>query len=225
MGNTPFKADILGLPPWGYLDEQGNMRGVMYDITQKISQESGIALETRLYPVKRLVQRLQANQSQLSIILLSDWSRENLIPIAPIFTDVRSIILPRAAITINDFDDLAYLRLAMIRGTKIGLQIKGLDKLNKIMTNDYLQSAHLLKAGRVDAIVGVEPSLYWVTRKAGLSWEEMGRPFVLLSSAIWLHVTKNSFNDAQIEKLKLTVRKLKKTRYFEEVMYRYLYNQ
>jgi len=220
-----IRADVLGLPPWGYRAEEGHFQGVMYDITRKILEESNLEHELKVLPVKRMLQRLNAGQADLTVILRSKWSEENLLPLAPIFTNINSIVLAQKGIQINSYQDAINLKLGMVRGTKIGHKIETEQDLDRINTNNYLQSAHLLKANRVEAIVGVEPSLYWVTRKVGLSKNELAPPLILKTSSIWLHVRPNWLSDETQQRLITTVDRLKGQGYFQSVLDDYLNNR
>ncbi len=80
--------------------------------------------------------------------------------------------------------DLHGRTIAIPRGAYAGFPITQDAKIRRHLTNGYDQSALLLTAGRVDALVESDIAVYHILRQAGLTKSEAGVPFVFLESPL-----------------------------------------
>lgn len=220
-GTKRLSADVFDMPPYGFLSPDNVPTGVYYEITELIASDAGLSMDIHLIPTKRLFNRVHSGQSDLAIFLESDWSREYLVPVEPVFVDIQSVVLAKSKIDISNYQKVKALRLGIIRGTRIGHPIESDYSLQRVVTRSYLQSAKLLESDRVDAIVGVKPSLYWAIRRTGLSFEHIGAPYPLIVSSIWLHCSP-SLSSTTIEKLRQSTRSLRQSGAFDKLMQKYM---
>lgn len=63
----PFtlKIGTMDLPPYGWIDEQGQKQGIIYEMGQEIGIRSGMPFTNEIYPFNRLLQMLKNGELDL----------------------------------------------------------------------------------------------------------------------------------------------------------------
>jgi ABC-type amino acid transport substrate-binding protein len=159
---------IADVWPWAYEDEQGTLQGSLANVADRLSELSGVPVESRIRPVRRAVNELQSGDAHFSILFQSPNQDRDAINIAPM---VRfNIMLTALADTTYplSLEALAGKRVAFIRGTYLGDAFERNDSVQKVPINHVSQAMELLVRGRVSALLTSDHALYRTAEAMGV---------------------------------------------------------
>ena len=100
------------------------------------------------------------------------------------------------------------MRLAMTRGTRFSDRIDNNSRFIKVFTTNYEQSLVLLKAGRVDAVIGTSVSLDYLLKYTGEPEGGMAPPLIINSKSLALYCHKSVLDDERLERLRTIVKRM-----------------
>jgi len=207
--------------PYAFLSINGEQTGVLFDILNKISQESGIGKSNQIVPSKRIFSYLTQNDNTCTIVADVSTITTNFDLIEPIGYTLSVGILPRAGINLTEYADLAKLTIAVPLGIIFDDNFHNDKSLNKISPPQYSNAIQMMKKGRVDAIAGAFSSLKYIAKMHGMVPNDFGSPLIMKQNELNL-VCSKKVAKATREKLKNTVVTLKKNKSIETIIKRYL---
>jgi ABC-type amino acid transport substrate-binding protein len=218
--SVQIRFGTFELAPYGFHDGENSRRGMLRDVNGAIAAKAGLSSNDVVMPLKRINKELQKGVIMCASFIPSAWSSKALTQVAEIYADFKSVVIPRKRLTVSRLEDLHERSIAIPRGAYTGFQITEDAKIRRHLTNGYDQSALLLKAGRVDAMVGSDIAVYHSLRQAGLAKSDAGAPFVFLKSTIWLQCQKN-VDPALIERLRGAANSLRRDGVFDRLRIAY----
>lgn len=219
-GEVQIQFGTFDLPPYAFYDGDGRGRGMLREINSEISDKAGLTHADRVMPLKRVHKELVKGDVACATFVPAPWSKSDLVQVAEITSELTSIIVPKKGLVISNFEDLHGLTMAIPRGSYSGMAVMTDPNIKRLLTNGYTQSAAILKAGRVDIIVGTDVAIYHSLGIAGVSKKEIGTPFVFLKSPLWLQCRKD-VNPVHIAKLCRAPEQLHAEGVLAQIMSRY----
>ncbi|MEG3640131.1 substrate-binding periplasmic protein [Magnetococcus sp. PR-3] len=212
----------MTLSPYGFINQHGEIDGLLHAINQHIAQRGGLPSRFDLQPNTRLVEHLLRDLTDCSTFIRSGWSEEKTIPVADTGLKMHTIILARKGTPINSYADVQKLRVAVLRGSRFGHLIDNDPDMNRIESDDYAQSARMLAAGRVDALVGTDISLATELPASGLTPEQLEEPLTLSRRPVWVHCRMSMDGDPRIPIIEKQASLLRKSGIFQKLMIKYV---
>ena len=188
---------VIEIPPYGYRENSSGLRGIYYDILTEAIKRRDRPISLEVIPTKRLLNYMDEGRIACSIFLAVDFVKNRYEKIAPVGRDLRSIILAAKGQKLTVYDDLKGRRVAITRGIVYGHKVDDDPSIERIITKDYDQSMKMLKAGRVDAVVGTDVSLLYLLKKSKIDPAILPKPLVLNSKSIHLWCAKGALSDAE----------------------------
>ena len=174
---------------------------MLRDINAAVSERAGLTYTDIIMPLKRIHKELVKGSIACATFIPAAWSKLDMIQVAEISANVDSIIVPKKGLAVRGLEDLYGLTIAIPRGRYSGMKIMTDPKINRVLTNGYNQSAAILRAGRVDAMVGTDVAVYYSLGAAGVGEADIGRPFVFLKLPLWLQC-RQDVDPGHIESLR-----------------------
>ena len=218
----PLNFAVMDLAPYGYITTEGRHAGLFSVMNEAILKEGGFNGESRVVPTKRLTRQMEAKITDCALFHRTPWSETHLLPVATIGQTLHTLIIAKKEVNISRYDDLKLIPIATLRGSHYGHRFDHDNQLEKLYTEDYLQSVRLLKVGRVGAVIGTDLSLYFVIKKVGIPLKDLADPLVLTSRPIWLHCSRQLSDTLPIDRIRKAVVDLRERGFFQNIIDQYL---
>lgn len=215
-----IRFGTFDLPPYALHARGDGRRGMLRDFNAAVAKHAGLTHIDRIMPLKRIHKELVKGGVACSTFIPAAWSKRDLIQVAEITANVDSIVVPKKGLAVRRLQDLYGLTIAIPRGSYHGMDIMTDPKIKRVLTNGYNQSAAILRAGRVDAMVGSDIAVYHSLRAAGVAKVDIGRPFVFLKLPLWLQCRRD-VDPGHIESLRRAARQLRAEGAFENIRAQY----
>jgi len=180
--------------PYGYVEKSGKTSGVLFEILEQIIVESGLEvknkLRSQLVPTKRLVLELTNKDNACSLLANDPDIREQFDIVEPIGYEFEAGVLPKAGLTLVDYTSLKGKVLAVPLGIVFHERFDKDSELLKVTPLTYLHGIKMLKAGRVDAVVGPISNIMYLAKVEGMFPSDFSAPLIFKTSHVHLVCSK-----------------------------------
>lgn len=210
---------VIGQEPYSFRSKKGVIKGYHYLIANKILQEAGYNATAEPVPLKRLIRDMRQGLSDCALAANSPFARDNFAVIEDFNHHLEIGIMPRSGIDLKTYDDLRTISIGIPAGMSIGEPFDSDDRLLKVPTPDYHQSALMLQYKRIDAIMGALESIEYGAYKA-LNGKKMafGQPLVTQSVPIALICSPVIADTPLVAKLKAATIRLKERGEIQQII-------
>lgn len=207
--SEPLRIVTPDMPPFGFVAEDGQKTGMLYEMGNQIAQESGFSYENRIVPFARLIEDLTTGRADMGIFLHSKENEKSAVKVANIFT-LKNIIIGLKGTAFKSLNDLHGKTVATVRGAIYDEAFTADTAILKYETNNYQQSLRMLVHKRLDAVIGPEIGLMFTAKMSEYPGESFGEPFVINTKEAWLQFSIKTAeeNKDKIEALKAAAEKL-----------------
>lgn len=180
-------ASLIDIAPWGRPGVGGQPSGVYAEIFKGLSKLSNCPIELRLSPIKRAVMEVNANQTQATMMLERADLNQSALTLGTVTTLEIEVWLP-AGSKVRQLQDLAGKQVAVLRGPAYHEEFDANNLITKLPVSGARQQLEMMRAGRVDAALGVRQNFLVALRELGWSGEGFGEPLWLGSRRVnlWL---------------------------------------
>jgi polar amino acid transport system substrate-binding protein len=168
------------LPPYHYVDKNGNAAGALVDVTKAILHEAQLSGQFEIMPMARAYYKLKNNPTSLMMsLLLTPERKPHFTWLGQLyFTDAYLVSLKNSSHQINKLADAKKLKVGTIRGYSSAryLQTKGFQEdKNLILVSHYKQLWDLLFKERVDLIMTNTMTLAKELKNSGYSVNQVAK--------------------------------------------------
>jgi len=210
------------LVPYALSDDPDGRLGLFVDINKAIAIRAGVTFTDTVLPIARALKNLERGLSDCAVFVLTPWSKVEFTPVAEVLNRFDVIIVPRTGLSTSRIEDLHGQRLALPRGSFRDLPISTDPDIQQVLTNGYKQSVRLLKAGRVDAIIGSELSILFYFSIEKMTPNDIGDAFTFERNQLWLQCAKGHLSEETITKLQQTTTSLRMEGVFDKLIKQYI---
>lgn len=175
---APLTADIIDIPPWGVRGPDGRATGVYADLMQMLADRSQCPLQLRLVPILRSIQDVGHNLSHLTMMLDRQDMNEAGLTLGTVTRLPVQLWLPPQS-PVHQLEDLHGRTVAVLRGPTYHEGVQTDSRIQKYPVSSPRQQLEMLRAGRVDAALGVEQNFQVAARRLGLGPTAFGTPLPL----------------------------------------------
>jgi len=198
--------------PYGFVEQSGKTSGVLFEILEQIIVESCLEIKSelrnKLVPAKRLVLELTSKDNACSLLANDSNTRKQFDLVEPIGYEFQAGVLPKAGLILVNYESLKDKVLAVPLGIDSYERFDTDNELLKMTPPTYLHGVRMLKAGRVDAVVGPISNIMYLAKVEGMSQRDFGTPLVFRTSHVYLVCSKGIDKEIR-NKLKQAVINLK----------------
>ena len=215
-----LRVAALAIPPFGMI-ENGALRGVYVDIMARVAQETGLHIDQALAPRARADALVASGEADLTTAFDNARLLRNAYHVAPVST-LEVIVLGRAG---TRYDSLAGLRgktVGQIRSAEYDPSFMADQAIRKFETATLQQALGMLLEGRLDAVIGVRPSLLYTMHKEGLARTRFGDAMHVGELQTWLHYSARTYDAATAETLRACIMRLHANGTIAGIMKRYM---
>lgn len=223
-----LRVDIGHTEPWGYYatteradsTQRSLPVGIIADIAEALSKESGISFEKNLTPLPRIWRNLKIGDADLSFLIRSEDRDGDVIYVGYLFS-LDTLILARPGMAIRNYDDLYPLRIGVLRDIRLNHHFDHDSALKKLEFRDYEAMVDTLIAGRIDAVAGNQLSLEYLLYKRGFNQASQWPRLILQKSQVWAQMSRHSPHQTQAEKLRSAIDQLRSQGFFDHLLGHY----
>ena len=216
----PLHMVTVEIPPVGYI-ENGQTVGAFYDISDELGKRIGMEYTRKIKPYSRVIHELKNGTSDLSFIVLNTSLDGYVVHLAPIIK-TQVIVLRGSADTLNTLSDLNGKRIGILRkGTYIKNVFDG-SKITTFSVKNYQQGIKLLKAGRLDALAGLDIGIYFAIKQLNYKKNDFSTPFIIRTLPVTMQITKKMATPELINKLNVSVTSMQKDGTIARILKKYV---
>ena len=185
-----LRIGTMDLPPYGWIDEYGEKRGIIYTMNQEIGSRSGMRFSNEIVPFSRMLYMLREGQ----IDLVSSQPHKEALTSGDklaIQHKVKVIAVTKKGTHINSIEDLKGKRILYHQSASYS-KLDGMPR-EIFRVNNYQQMVKTLYYRSVyDAGVFSEPAFYYWVDHVGLNPKDFGK-VILIESDLeqWIFVRKD----------------------------------
>ncbi|PIK13783.1 transporter substrate-binding domain-containing protein [Halobacteriovorax sp. JY17] len=194
------RVALFDVPPYSYINEKGDLDGVVYKLCKKIEERSGLKFTYTLVPYARAIKLLKDGEVDLGVFYPSEKYRGEFSALTPTLGNINYLITKKA-IKIKSLKEIGSLKIALIRGAKYSKEFDALEKPGQVFVQDYNKSLHMLLLNRVDLVVVSSAAFEYFLRMNNIKSENSFNIFTLNNQKNWIHVSKKMSNTNK-EKIK-----------------------
>lgn len=194
---------VIDSAPLGFVDSNGDKRGVHIELLKNIEQLSGICIRLELMPYARILHSLEQGQHDGGILFRYPQN-SSFIDFVEHVQDMQTIIVANRRFKLSSLASLDGLIIGKTRGTDLSDTINLAGKLNVVELTNYGQAAALLNKGRIDAIAGSALVLYYQLSHVYIGQEaiDFANKLVIGTRAQWLQLAKKTPTSIDVIRLK-----------------------
>lgn len=165
--------------PWGYFNNRGLPDGLLVRFVEVLGREAGLPFTNRLQPYPRVKHSLGNGQADLAVMFVGPESNllgESLGKVV----DTQILMIGRKGMKpVESLEALDARLVGYIRGSRYGKQFDEYRGFTKVPVNRMRQGVAMLLAGRLDAMVSTDQSLFYTLDKMGLDIDEVSPLFFI----------------------------------------------
>jgi polar amino acid transport system substrate-binding protein len=184
----------IAVSPYGIEAPEGDS-GIYFDLAntlvQQLTADTHFLLDHKIYPYVRIIHELKTGQTDLSIMFKYKELEDYVTYIHPLPT-LTNIVIGLSGTEFKNIAELEGKTLAYLRGAKFSDAIDNNPLILKITTKDFRQGIDLLKAGRVDAIIGPSEPIIAAAQKFDDSEQFFGLPLAVSERTPWVQISNKS---------------------------------
>lgn len=183
----PLRIATIQSPPLGYVSDNGESRGLYFEIASRIAETAGFSYTNRVLPFARAITSLEHGEADMSVFFRREGN-SRLVPLAAVYV-LKIVAIGAQGTRFNTLVDLYGKNVAKMRRTDYGPSFENDPAITKVETNNYLQGIVMLMEGRVDAAVGPEIGFFFAARQAGYAREHFGPPLEVGRREVWVQAS------------------------------------
>lgn len=203
-------ANVIDIAPWGRAGANGAVSGVYAEIFKRLGQLSGCKIQLRLTPIKRAVAEVTSGSSQATIMLEREDLNRGGIVLGTVTTLEIEVWLPKGS-SVQTLNDLAGKTVATLRGPAYHEELDANNLITKYPVAGARQQLEMVRAGRVDAALGVRQNFMAGMRELGWQGDLFSDPLWLGSRRVLLWVATSLRGQPCAEKLSLALAKMRRS--------------
>lgn len=216
----PLNIVTIDIPPFGMTAADGQLHGIMYEISNRIAAQAGFTSRNMLLPYARTVIELKHGRADFVLRFDNDDLAEAAIKVTPIFP-LQVIVLAGAGKRLRTFNDLHGLTIGVMRGGHFNDAFAADQAIKKFPINNYQQGLSMVVSGRIDGLIGSDLGIYTVAEGMGLSQAKFSRPLLLGEQYFWLFYSRKTADAATLARLTQAVEELRERDAFEQIVLRH----
>jgi ABC-type amino acid transport substrate-binding protein len=175
--STPGEpAVIFAIPdvwPWAYENRDGIPEGSLIQVTNRLSELTGIPIEARLRPLRRALIELDSGEVNFSLVFQSPAMDSRAINIAQVMKINIMLAAPVGTDYLLTLEALTGARIGYIRGTYLGEAFERDTELQKVPVAVISQGIEMLDLGRLSAILASDHAIIRSLRAMGRGNDEL----------------------------------------------------
>ncbi|MES2128987.1 MAG: transporter substrate-binding domain-containing protein [Pseudomonadota bacterium] len=215
-----LRVATLAVPPFGMLDH-GVYKGAYIDIMDAISLDTGLHFDHTLAPRARSIALVASGEADLTAGFDNAQLRQQARHVVSI-AELEVVVVGRAGVRFGSLAELRGKTVGQIRSAEYDAAFNADQSIRKFETATLQQALGMLLEGRLDAVIGVRPSIQYTMRKEGMARQRFGEMLHVHHLPVWLHYSAKTYDAAIAETLRAAVVRLRENGTTERIIRRYM---
>jgi polar amino acid transport system substrate-binding protein len=178
--------------PWGFMDEQGQQRGMLVEFTRHLSLEIGTKYHNYLQPYPRVIHSLGSGFVDFAVLLDGPLAEKSGIRVGGLFVTEVLLVAKSGVEPIASIELLSGMTVGHIRGSNYGDRFDRATHFKRIPINTMRQGLAMVLAGRIDAMASADYTLYHGMEKMGLESTQLSLLLVVREHTGGLYISRHS---------------------------------
>jgi len=190
----------IAVSPYG-INNDDKSCGIYYDLINNTAKKLNYEIEHVIQPYARILNELKFGGIDLAILFKYEELQGFVTFLEPLLP-INNVVLALSGVKLDSFIDLEGKRLGYLRGARFSIDIDNNTKIVKYETKDFLQSLKMLKAGRLDAVIGPQEAILSAASKLGMNDDSFSKPLIVSTRTPWLQLSNKSTNQQSVQQFK-----------------------
>ena len=187
-----LSISVPSFPPFDSFVENPHCIGISVLALQEVTKNLRLQLELISYPYTRILYSLQTGELDLALIFKNNAIAKDVEYIGPLSLS-KVVVLTKKRIKILRYNDLYKLKnIAVVRNAQFNDRFDKDNALNKVSVDSYEQAIRMLKANRIDGVIGSMVGIEYALRQYNMDATLMENAFHLGDKEWGLHLSKKS---------------------------------
>jgi polar amino acid transport system substrate-binding protein len=190
----PLRIEIIDSAPLGFLDDSGKPTGFYVELAQEVAAKAGVRATVAIVPLARVLVDLANGKVDATVLL--DLPNANG-PARSIgrLSDMRIMVWGKKGFAVSSIEELNGKSVGMLRGSTYDERFDADGNIVKQEINSYESGIHMLRAGRMDGLIGPELPLRWEMRRLGVGADEFGEPLAITTRKVAFFLSRKTKDD------------------------------
>ncbi len=186
-----LKFITIDVAPWASIDQQsGQAVGAFPEIIKLMEKHTKHEIEMTFTPFARVDRELELGRQDCTILVTGE-ERARIAEQGALVSYHPIGIIARKDVPLKTYEDLSRLTISVLRGAPMSPRFDNDDSLNKEFDTDYAIGLRKMARGRLDAIAGAIPTIFYLAQQEGLK-EHLGDRLLLANVPLLLQCSKKS---------------------------------
>lgn len=204
--NAMPRVVTSNVEPWGFLDENGQMQGMLVDFQRSLFERARIQYQNHMQPYPRVIHAIASGNADVAVMFKSPMADEVAISLGRVLSvPVVIVVLAENPHQFRQLDDFEGMVVGQVRGSKYGPAFDNNARFKRVSIPHVDQALRMLKAGRIDAMASTKQSLLFAMHATGFAGDQLRIALPLFDVSADLYVSKNAVNAAWVEPLRETL--------------------
>lgn len=181
--------------PWGFLDDQGEMQGMLVDFQRSLFERAGLTYKNHLQPYPRVIHAVASGNADVAVMFKSPMADEVATSLGQVLSvPVVIVVLADNPHTFERLEDFAGMVVGQVRGSKYGPAFDNNSAFKRVSIPHVDQALRMLKAGRIDAMASTKQSLLFAMHATGFAGDQLRIALPLFDVSADLYVSHKAAN-------------------------------
>lgn len=180
--------------PWGYSDEQGQPAGMLPRFASRVAAIANVPMVNELRPHRRAIAELESGETDFVVLFQSpvaDAAGVHVVNLVTVEILLAGMAGSEYPLTI---EALAGKSIGYIRGAYYVEAFEHDQEVIKVPVNNLHQAIHMLKLGRLDAVVASDQAFYHTLKAMELSVDEFRSDTIINAQNVLLYMSRKARN-------------------------------
>lgn len=187
--HSSVKVALFDIAPFSYINDKGELDGVVYKLCKKIEKESGLEFDYSLVPYARAIKLLTDGEVDLAVFYPSTKYEGLFDKLAPTLGNYNYLVSLKN-LYINSLNDIGEKKIGLIRGAKYSEEFDKMKKPGVVFLQDYSKVFNMLLLNRIDIAVISSAAFEYFLRVQNINAEDKLNIYTINLQPNWIHINK-----------------------------------
>jgi ABC-type amino acid transport substrate-binding protein len=223
-----LKMAVIDLRPWGFKDDNGNLKGAFIDAGDEIQDllqrvQKDVEIKKEVMSQSRISTEMSLGRSDFTFAFRSDSLSIDSQPLA-LLSRVDIVAIPRAGVKLSSYNDLIGKKIGINLNFSVNSTFDKDTRFEKIPVSGYDNLLILLKEKKIDALIANEYQIPYLKKQMKIQkikTDFIGVPYVVDSREFWAYFSHQSAHQDLKEALKNAIETLENEGNFDRIVNKY----
>jgi len=186
---SDVKVALFDIAPFSYINDKGELDGVVYKLCRKIEKESGLKFDYSLVPYARAIKLLSDGEVDFAVFYPSSKYDGYFNKLAPTLGNYNYMVSLKN-LHLSSLKDIGEKKIGLIRGARYSEEFDKLKKPGVVFLQDYSKVFNMLLLNRIDIAVISSAAFEYFIKLQDVNAVEKFNIFTINLQPNWIHINK-----------------------------------